>query len=109
MDTTETDLGPQPLAPLMERWKLANHDLVEASPEQLTHKQIQRAKSGRRLTLKMMMKVARALNIAIWERLNKEQKEVLYEYLHKDIFNYAKDYNPEKADPNEELIAAYTK
>lgn len=88
----------------MDRWKLTNHDIVEASPEQLTHKQIQRAKSGRRLTLKMMMKVARSLNIAIWERLDKEQKEILVEYLHKDIFSYAKDFNPEKPDPNEELI-----
>ncbi|WP_411827312.1 hypothetical protein [Luteolibacter sp. AS25] len=104
MDTPEVELGPQPLGPIMDRWKLTNHDIVEASPEQLTHKQIQRAKSGRRLTLKMMMKVARSLNIAIWERLDKEQKEILVEYLHKDIFSYAKDFNPEKPDPNEELI-----
>ncbi len=100
----ERDLGTQPLQPLMERWGVTNHDLVEASPEQLTHKQIQRAQAGRRLTLKMMMKVARSLNIAVWTRLPKEQKEIYYEYLHKDIFSYAKDYNPEKADPNEEII-----
>ncbi len=99
------ELGPQPLAPLMERWGLANHDLVEASPEQLTHKQIQRAKSGRRLTLKMMMKVARSLNIAIWNGLPKDQKETFVEYLHKDIFSYSKDYNPEKPEPNEDILA----
>ncbi|MBG7608044.1 MAG: hypothetical protein IZT59_08475 [Verrucomicrobia bacterium] len=98
------DLGTQPLEALMERWGVTNHDVVEASPEQLTHKQIQRAKSGRRLTLKMMMKVARSLNIAIWTRLPKDQKETFYEYLHKDIFSYSKGYNPEKVDPNEEII-----
>ncbi len=98
------DLGTQPLEALMERWGVSNHDLVEASPEQLTHKQIQRAKSGRRMTLKMMMKVARSLNIAIWNRLPKDQKETYYEYLHKDIFSYAKDYNPDKPDPNEAMI-----
>ena len=106
MNMTELDLGPQPLGALMERWKLSNNDLVEASPEQLTFKQIQRAKSGRRLTLKMMMKVARSLNIAIWNGLPKAEKETFVEYLHKDIFNYAKDYNAEKPDPNEEMIQA---
>ncbi len=104
MEEETRDLGTQPLEALMERWGVSNHDLVEDSPEQLTHKQIQRAKAGRRLTLKMMMKVARSLNIAIWNRLPKDRKETFYEYLHKDIFSYAKDYNPEKPDPNKEII-----
>jgi hypothetical protein len=104
MEQEERDLGVQPLDGIMHRWQVTNHDLVEDSPEQLTHKQIQRAKSGRRLTLKMMMKVARSLNIAIWNRLSKENKEIFVEYLHKDIFSYAKDYNPAKADPNEAMI-----
>lgn len=106
METENRDLGTQPLEALMERWQLTNHQLVEDSPEQLNHKQIQRAKSGRRLTLKMMMKVARSLNIAIWNRLPKEHKETFIEYLHKDIFSYAKDYDAEKADPNEAMIQA---
>ena len=88
----------------MLRWSLTNHQLVEDSPEQLNHKQIQRAKAGRRLTLKMMMKVARSLNIAIWNRLSKDDKETFVEYLHKDLFNYSKDFNPEKTDPNEEML-----
>ena len=104
MEMEERDLGTQPLDAIMQRWGVSNHDLVEDSPEQLTHKQIQRAKAGRRLTLKMMMKVARSLNIAIWNRLSKENKETFMEYLHKDIFSYAKDYNPEKPDPNEAMI-----
>lgn len=104
MEQEIRDFGPQPLDALMGRWQLTNHQLVEDSPEQLNHKQIQRARAGRRLTLKMMMKVARSLNISIWHKLSKEDKEVFVEYLHKDIFSYAKDYNPGKPDPNEEMI-----
>lgn len=44
--------GEQPLDELMKRWHLTNHDLVEISPEQLTHKQVQKARQGRQLTLK---------------------------------------------------------
>lgn len=47
----ERDFGTQPLDGLMEMWGLSNHDLVAASPEQLTHKQVQRARTGRQLTL----------------------------------------------------------
>lgn len=106
MEEQLRDLGPQPLEAIMLRWHLTNHQLVEDSPEQLNHKQIQRAKQGRRLTLHMMMKVARSLNIAIWNRLSVEHKETFVEYLHKDIFSYTKDFNPEKADPNEHMIRA---
>jgi hypothetical protein len=96
--------GPQPLDALMNAWGLGNHDLVDASTEQLTHKQVQRARSGRRLTLKMMMKVARALNVAIWNRLKAAQREAFVEYLHKDIFSYSKGYDSSKADPNTSII-----
>ena len=103
-EDTDREFGPQPLAAVMERWKLENHDLVEASPEQLTHKQVQRAKSGRKLTLKMMMKVARSLNIAIWNRLKPAEKERFAEYCHKDLFSYSKRFDPQKPDINEELL-----
>jgi hypothetical protein len=109
MEEEQRDLGIQPLDAIMQRWEVTNHDLVEDSPEQLTHKQIQRAKVGRRLTLKMMMKVARSLNIAIWNRLSKENKEIFVEYLHKDIFSYSKDYHADKPDPNEAMIQALAK
>lgn len=104
MSDIERDLGPQPLVALMEQWRLESHDLVEASPEQLTHKQVQRARSGRRLTLKMMMKLARALNIAIWNRMKPAEKEKFVEYLHKDLFSYSKGYDPEKVDQNRDLF-----
>lgn len=104
MSEIERDHGAQPLDQLMIRWKLENHDLVSASLEQLTHKQVQRARGGRRLTLKMMMKVTRALNVAIWDRFDKEKKELFVEYGHKHLFSYAKGYEEGKADPNEALI-----
>lgn len=88
----------------MEAWGLANHDLVEVSPEQLTHKQVRRARTGRVLTLKMMMKVNRAFNIAIWYRLTDAQKEEFDEYGHKHLFNYSKGY-AEREDPNAALAA----
>ena len=92
--------GPQPLDELMEKWKLTNHQLVETSTEQLNHKQVQKARKGRQLTLPMMQKVCRAYNIAIWHRLSKEQKETYFEYMHRHLFNYAKGYEPEWVDPN---------
>ncbi|MCW1924076.1 hypothetical protein OKA05_16025 [Luteolibacter arcticus] len=104
MSEDEREFGTQPLVAVMERWHLENHDLVEASPEQLTHKQVQRARSGRKLTLKMMMKMARSLNIAIWNRLKTAEKEKFVEYLHKDIFSYSKGFDPDKDDPNRELL-----
>ena len=100
------DLGLQPIGELMDVWGLENHDLVEASPEQLTHKQVQRARKGRRLTLAMMMKLARSLNIAIWYRLEKAEREQFVEYLHKDLFNYAKGYTSDAEDPNRPLVDA---
>ncbi len=98
-------MGVQPLDRQMSEWSLGNHDLVEVSTEQLTHKQVQKARQGRRLTLKMMRKVTRALNVAIWGRLSDEQKETYYEYGWKDLFTYAKGYQEGWVDPNESLKA----
>jgi len=97
------DLGAQPLDEMMNTWKMSNHQVVEVSTEQLTHKQVQRARSGRRLSLKMMQKVTRAFNVTIWFRLNDEQKEKYFEYMHKHLFNYAKGYDPDFIDPNDGL------
>ncbi|MGN1309763.1 MAG: hypothetical protein ACI4XO_07975 [Akkermansia sp.] len=100
----ELNYGPQRIDAIMQRWGLENHDLVEVSPEQLTHKQVQKARAGRKLTLKLMQKVARALNVAIWERLPIEEREVYYEYIHRDLFSYAKGYDPDWSDPNEAVV-----
>lgn len=90
----------------MTAWSLGNHDLVDASTEQLTHKQVQRARTGRTLTLHMMQKVTRGLNIAVWYRLKKDEREQYFEYLHKHVFNYAKNYDSGWQDPNGPLMAA---
>jgi len=100
----ERDHGTQPIHELMEAWGLGNHDLVEVSTEQLNHKQVQKARKGRRLTLSMMQKVTRAFNVAIWHRLADEEKETYFEYLHLHLFNYAKGYDPDWQDPNHDLI-----
>lgn len=84
----EREHGTQPLDGMMAAWGLGNHDLVDASTEQLTHKQVQRARAGRVLTLHMMQKVTRALNIAVWYRLKREEREVYFEYLHKHLQSY---------------------
>lgn len=105
-EQNERNHGPQRIDDIMQRWGLDNHDLVNVSIEQLTHKQVQKARAGRQLTLKMMQKVARSLNIAIWDTLTDEEKEVYYEYIHRDLFSYAKGYDPEWQDPNELLQKA---
>lgn len=61
---TERNLGPQPIAGLLERHALTPNDLVRASTQQLTHKMVARAVKGRRLTANTMGKVLDALNAA---------------------------------------------
>ena len=100
-EANERNHGPQRIDDIMLAWGLDNHDLVDVSLEQLTHKQVQKARAGRRLTLKMMQKVARALNVAIWYRLDDEAKETYYEYIHRDLFTYAKGFDPAWQDPNQ--------
>lgn len=58
------DMGPQPLAALMERHGLSAHDLVSASEVPMTHKMVARAVKGRKLTKHTMNIVCDALNRA---------------------------------------------
>jgi hypothetical protein len=104
MDELTRDHGPQPLDGLMVRWNITNHELVEVSPEQLNHKQVQKARKGRQLTLHLMQKLMRALNDTIIAKLPKEQTAAFVPYLHKHLFNYAKAHDPAWVDPNEELM-----
>ncbi|CAN0295081.1 unnamed protein product, partial [Scytosiphon promiscuus] len=60
----QRDLGPQPIAGLMDSRELSSHDLVAASPEQINHKMVARARKGRRLTSNTANKVLRAFNAA---------------------------------------------
>ena len=102
-ELNELNHGTQRIDSIMQYWGLDNHDLVSVSTEQLTHKQVQKARQGRELTLKMMQKVARALNVAIWEKLSAADRELYYEYIHRDLFSYAKGYDANWPDPNQNL------
>ncbi len=53
--------GPQPIDALLTELGIDNHALVAASTEHLTHKQVAKARKGRRLTRHMQEKVLRAL------------------------------------------------
>ena len=56
------NFGIQPLDQVMEELGLKNHDLVAASSDGLTHKQVQKGRKGRRLTRNMQDKITRALS-----------------------------------------------
>ncbi|HYF34661.1 MAG TPA: hypothetical protein VD994_05170 [Prosthecobacter sp.] len=80
----ERNLGPQPLDALMTTHGLGNHDLVAASPEPLTHKAVQRARKGRRLTAHMKLRIAAALNRALTAAGQAPEKEIFV----RDLFTY---------------------
>ncbi|MEM7699551.1 MAG: hypothetical protein AAF236_14225 [Verrucomicrobiota bacterium] len=85
MSENDREHGPQPLDELMEQLGASNHDLVAASPEQLTHKQVQRARKGRQLTANMQKKVFRAFSAMA------RQKGLRDSYRQTDLFNYQAD------------------
>jgi len=62
MSDKELELGVQPLDTIMEELGLKNHDLVAASKDGLTHKQVQKGRKGRRLTRHIQDKIAEALS-----------------------------------------------
>ena len=72
----QNDLKMQPLDAILSSLSLKNDDLVKASSEQLTHKQVQKARKGRHITSNIKGKITRALNTVI-----KEEK-----YAEKDLF-----------------------
>ena len=73
------NVGVQPLDAIMTEKEIRNHDLVAAVPPgTITHKQVQKARKGRRLTTNMQEKVLAALNAY----LVPESCEF------KDVFNY---------------------
>ncbi len=73
----ERNLGEQPVARIMREHSLKAHDLVAASPVEMTHKMVARACKGRRLTLNTQSKVLVALNRATGKT-----------YSLRDLFNY---------------------
>lgn len=61
-DSLSRDLGLQPLDSILDEIGLNNHQLVALSTEQLTHKQVQKARKGKRISANIQRKILRALN-----------------------------------------------
>ncbi|MEN3941139.1 hypothetical protein WJU23_07590 [Prosthecobacter sp. SYSU 5D2] len=80
----ERDLGTQPLDSIMTGAGLDNHDLVSASTEPMTHKAVQRARKGRRLTVHMQRRMVAALNKALALKETPPERE----WRMKDLFTY---------------------
>ena len=78
----ELNLGTQPLDALMTAHEVDNHDLVAASKEPMTHKAVQRARRGRKLTRHMQRRMVVAFN----EVLKQRGEEVAYPLA--KLFNY---------------------
>ncbi|MBO7299386.1 MAG: hypothetical protein J6V41_06225 [Kiritimatiellae bacterium] len=73
----DMNLGEQPIAKILEEYGLKTHDLVVASEVQMTHKMVQRAMKGRRLT-------ANTKNIV----LNALRNATGVQFKMTDLFNY---------------------
>ncbi len=56
------EYGLQPIATILGERQITNHQVVEASTEQLTHKMMAKACRGRYLSSKVRQKILRAVN-----------------------------------------------
>ena len=56
------EYGLQPIATILSERQITNHQVVEASTEQLTHKMMAKACRGRFLSSKVRQKILRAVN-----------------------------------------------
>jgi hypothetical protein len=71
------DFGEQPIIKIMGECGVKPNDLVRHSTEQVTHKMVNRAAKGRRVTPHVQLKILGALNKATEKN-----------YSLKDLFNY---------------------
>ena len=78
----ERNLGTQPLDAVMATHGLSNHDLTAAATVTLTHKAVQRARKGRRLTAHLQKRVVETLNAAL------KAKGIDQTYLTAQLFTY---------------------
>ena len=81
-DVIERNFGPQPLDAIMTEHGVDNHALVTLHGEGLTHKAVQRARKGRRLTPKMKVRVTETIN-KFFREAGKDLKFGV-----KQLFNY---------------------
>jgi hypothetical protein len=76
------DMGVQPIDAIMTEHGLKNHDVMQMNRGGLTHKNIAKARKGRRLTPKIKVRVTSALNAAL------KQRGIEKQFVPKDLFNY---------------------
>lgn len=81
-NTLERNLGVQPLDAILQELSVGNHDLVAKCGEGLTHKAVQRARKGRRLTPRMKVRITETLNALLREKGEERKFGV------KMLFNY---------------------
>jgi hypothetical protein len=79
-DSIERNMGPQPLNILMEEAGLSNSDLVKSFEAQLSHKVVQKARTGRRITTRMQVKIAEAFNKATDPEAPPLKRDQLFNY-----------------------------
>jgi hypothetical protein len=75
-------MGVQPIDAIITEHGLKNHDVMQMNRGGLTHKQVAKARKGRRLTPKIKVRVTEALNAAL------KQRGVERQFVPKDLFNY---------------------
>lgn len=78
----ERNFGAQPLDALMKEHGVDNHALVAASTEPMTHKAVQRARRGRKLTRHMQRRMVAAFNKVL------QQQGVEEPFALRQLFNY---------------------
>lgn len=83
-EAIERNFGIQPLDAILNELAMGNHDIVSASEEPLTHKAVQRARKGRRLTPHMKRRIVAALN----KTFTLQGKTREGEWQVSDLFNY---------------------
>lgn len=78
----ERNFGAQPLDALMKEHGVDNHALVAASTEPMTHKAVQRARRGRKLTRHMQRRMVAAFNKVLQQQGMEEAFSL------RQLFNY---------------------
>ncbi|MFT4638555.1 MAG: hypothetical protein ACI8T1_001876 [Verrucomicrobiales bacterium] len=79
------EYGTQPLDALMTELGLSNTNVVDAAEDAVTHKMVNKARRGRRLSRSVQLKVLAALNGAV-KRTNSTAEALCYGF--KDLFTY---------------------
>ncbi|MCB1205899.1 MAG: hypothetical protein KDN18_16670 [Verrucomicrobiae bacterium] len=82
--SSDRDFGLQPLDALLAGLGLDNHALVSASTDQLTHKQVQKGRRGKYITVNIQRKIQKALNAAVPP--GEDGEKVVFQL--GDLFNY---------------------